>query len=153
MGRIVSNRSLTAKELLQLKPPVILCTNRPDLERAINESGYQTVSLNLPLAQSIINLDLREVCSVLPRNVQEILPPSKPVYLVDYEMLFDPRYEVDVLRLFVDIARRNKLIVKWCGKVDGETLTYAEQGYADYKRYKINDYDVVIVNGYGGYSR
>jgi hypothetical protein len=60
-------------------------------------------------------------------------------------MLFDPRYELDVLRIFIDLARRNKLIVKWCGKVNGETLTYAEQSYADYKRYKISDYDVVIV--------
>jgi hypothetical protein len=60
-------------------------------------------------------------------------------------MLFDPRYELDVLRLFTDLARGTKLIVKWCGKVDGNTLTYAEQGYADYKRYNSTDYNVTIV--------
>jgi hypothetical protein len=60
-------------------------------------------------------------------------------------MLFAPRYELDVLRIFIEIARRNKFVVKWCGKIDSEMLTYAEQGYADYKRYNISDYDVVIV--------
>jgi hypothetical protein len=54
-------------------------------------------------------------------------------------------YEIDVLRLFTDIARQRKLIIKWCGSADENTLTYAEQGYADYKRYNINDYDITVV--------
>jgi hypothetical protein len=52
---------------------------------------------------------------------------------------------LDVLRLFIELSRQNRLIVKWCGAIDGDVLTYAEQGYADYKRFKMSDYDVVIV--------
>jgi hypothetical protein len=77
------------------------------------------------------------VCGIMPQN--------EPVYLTDYEMLFDPRYEIDVLRLFVELARRNKLIVKWCGQASEKTISYAEPGYSDYKQYKISDYDVAIV--------
>lgn len=148
MGRIVNSRSLTAKELLRLVrlvPTVILCTDKPNLERAIAENGYGQISLNLPLARSLSGLEPINIRTTITDKIREILPQGEPVYLTGYEMLFDPRYELDVLRIFIDLARRNKLIVKWCGRVNGETLTYAEQGYADYKRYKISDYDVVIV--------
>lgn len=145
MGKIVNIRSLTANELFLLMPPVILCTDNPNFERAITEDGYRRISLNLQLAQSLAGLELSRIRTDITDKIKESLPQSEPIYLTDYEMLFDPRYELDVLRLFIDIARCNKLIVKWCGKANGETLTYAEQGYADYKRYKISDYDVVIV--------
>jgi hypothetical protein len=45
----------------------------------------------------------------------------------------------------VDLSRQNKLIVKWCGEADGDALTYAEQGCDDYKRYRIDNYDVTVV--------
>ena len=145
MGRIVNSRSLTANELLQLVPPIILCTDKPNFKRVITENGYQQIGINLPLAQSLTGLEPKDIRTVITDKIHEILPQGESVYLTDYEMLFDPRYEIDVLRLFIDLARRNMLIVKWCGKVDGDTLTYAEQGYADYKQYKMNDYDVIIV--------
>jgi hypothetical protein len=145
MGRIINNRATTTKKLLQLPTPILLCVDRPDFDKAIAEADCQTVSLNLPLARSIAGLSEGDIQSVIGERVREVLPPSKPVYLTDYEMLFDPRYGLDVLRLFVDISRRNKLIVKWCGNVDKDTLTYAEQGYEDYKRIKISDYDVTVV--------
>lgn len=145
MGRVINSRLLIAKELLQLPSPVILCTNRPDLEKTIAENGYQTISLNLPLAKLLEGLDLREISSIITDRVRACFPQTGSVYLTGYEMLFDPRYEINVLRLFVDLARYNKLIIKWLGKANGATLTYAEQGYPDYKRYKISDYDVTIV--------
>ena len=145
MSKVINNRSLTAKELFKLAPPVILCINRPDFERAIVESGYKTISLNLPLARSIAELEQKEISSALVDAVCGILPQNEPVYLTDYEMLFDPRYEIDILRFFVELARQNKLIVKWCGTMDGDTLVYAEQGYEDYRRYKASDYEAVII--------
>jgi len=145
VGRIVNSRSLTTKELLRLVPPIILCTDKPNFERIIAENGYRQISINLPLAQSLTGLEPKDIRTIITDKIRGILPQGESVYLTDYEMLFDPRYEIDILRLFIDLARRNKLIVKWCGKVDGDMLTYAEQGYADYKQYKMNDYDVVIV--------
>lgn len=145
MGRVVSSRLLAAMELLRLPSPVIICADRPDFGKAISDNGYQTTRLNLPLAKLLEGLTLQEIRSIITNKIQDCLPQNRPVYLTGYEMLFDPRYEIDVIRLFADIARRNKLIVKWCGNASEESLTYAEQGYADFKRYKISDYDVTIV--------
>jgi hypothetical protein len=78
-------------------------------------------------------------------EVMRILPQDGRTYLTDFEMLFDPRYDIDVLRLFRDMSRRCKLIVRWCGGVDGDTLVYAEQGCRDYARYNPGDYKIACV--------
>jgi hypothetical protein len=146
VGILINNRLTTAKELLKLSPPVILCVNRTDIKNALSENEFKTVSLNLPLARLLTGLDLMDARTALVDSMREILPLNEPIYLIDYEMLFDPRYEIDVLRLFAQFARQGKLIVKWCGRIQEETLTYAEPGYSDYKQFKIEDYDVVVVN-------
>ena len=145
MGRTYNNRTLAAKELPRLLSPVLLCANRPDFDKVIATAGYQTVSLNLPLARSLVGLNVVDIQSSISYKIREVLPLSKPLCLTDYEMLLDPRYELDIMRLFLDVSRRNKLIVKWCGATDGDTLIYAEQGFEDYKRIKIIDYDITVV--------
>jgi hypothetical protein len=145
MGKIYNSRTLAANELPRLSTPILLCTSRADFDIAIADAGYQTVSLNLPLARSLTGLDASDIQSVIGERIRGVLPQAQPVCLTDYEMLFDPRYGLDVLRLFIDMSRRNKLIIKWSGRTDGDALTYAEPGFEDYKRYKINDYDVSVV--------
>jgi hypothetical protein len=145
MGRTYNSRILAASELSRLSAPIILCIDRPDFDKVIADAGYQVVSLNLSLARLLAGLAPSDIQSVIGDRICELLPQTKPVYLTDYEMLFDPRYELDVLRLFVGLSRRNKLIVKWCGDVDGDTIVYAEQGFEDYKRIKVSDYDVTVV--------
>ena len=145
MGKVLNNRSLMTKELLRLSSPVVLCVDRPDFDSAIVNNGYQAINLNLPLARSLEGLELREIRSVITDKIRDCLPQRHPIYLTEYEMLFDPRYELDIFRLFIDIVRRNKLIVKWVGEASDDTLIYAKQGYADFKQYKINDYDIVVV--------
>ncbi|GHV29558.1 hypothetical protein FACS1894167_09050 [Synergistales bacterium] len=149
MGKTLSSRTLAAKELPQLSPPVLLCSDMPDFNKAVMEAGLRTVSLNLPLARSLVGLQVREMLAALMEKIHALLPKTEPVYLTDYEMLFDPRYELDVIHLFVDLSRRNRLIVRWCGALDGETLTYAEQGCTDFKRYNIKDYEVTVVKWEG----
>ena len=145
MGKIVNARKATATDLFRLTPPVILCSDRSDFEGAIIDNGYMPVSLNKHLASSIMGLDIKDIRLCLTEKIREVFPQSSPVYLSDYEMLFDPRYELDVLRLFIELSRRNRLIVKWCGKATEQALIFAEQGYTDYKQYKISDYDVAVV--------
>jgi hypothetical protein len=145
MGKIVNNKVLPAKDLLKLPFPLLICTERPDFEKAIIGSGFKRFSLNLPLAQALNGRAVTEIQAVISNKAKELLSGHESIYLNDYEMLFDPRYMIDVIRLFIELAKRNQLIVKWCGTTDKDALIYAEQGYADYKRYKITDYDVVIV--------
>jgi len=147
LGKCYNCQNLTIKELSPLPPLILLCGNKWDFNTAIAEAGYQTVSLNLPLARSLIGMSVDEIRLAIDDKVRAALPQTKPVYLTDYEMLFDPRYEFDVVRLFLNLSVRNKLIVKWCGSIDadGDVLTYSEDGYDDCQRIPINGYNITIV--------
>jgi hypothetical protein len=145
MGAIYNSQTLQASELPKLSTPILLCVDKPDYDTEIDDSEYQKVSLNLPLARSLSGLPEKDIPSIIASRIRDILPSQKPVYLIDYEMLFDPRYGLDILRLFTDLSRKNKLIVKWYGAANSDTLTYAEPEFEDYKRFKISDYDVSVV--------
>ena len=145
MGTMINNRTLSANKMMALQSPVILCVHREDYIKAITDANVQIVSLNLPLAKSFCGKSEREIIISFTETVIGLLPKGKAVYLQDYEMLFDPRYKLDALKMFHEISRHNKLIVKWCGGVDGHSLIYAEQGYADYSKYKVSEYDVACV--------
>ena len=130
---------------MSLQSPVILCVYREDYIKVIADANIRIVSLNLPLAKLFAGKSEREIIISLTETVISLLPKGEAVYLQDYEMLFDPRYKLDVLRMFNEISRHNKLIVQWCGGFDGNSLIYAEPGYADYSRYKVSEYDVSCV--------
>ena len=145
MGTIINNRTLSANKIMILQFPVILCVHRDDYIKAITDANVQAVSLNLPLAKSFSGKSELEIIVAFTETVKSLLPKDESVYLQNYEMLFDPRYKLDVLRMFCEISRHNRLIVKWCGRVDGNSLIYAEPGYADYSKYNVSEYDVTCV--------
>jgi ATP sulfurylase len=145
MGKIINNRTLSAKNMLALFSPVILCVNRADYTEAIEEAQFQVMSLNLPLTKLLLGKSEKEISSTITGTIINILQKKPPIFLQDYEMLFDPRYQLDVLKVFNEISRHNRLIVKWCGGFDGDSLIYAEPGYADYSKYNASDYDVACV--------
>jgi hypothetical protein len=146
MGQFINRRMLSPNVLFKLPSPVILCSGWSFYDDAIADEGYQTVSLNLPLAKELAGKSSQSIQVNITAVVAHLLPNAASVYLTDYEMLFDPRYKLDVMKLFCELSRRNKLIVKWRGGFDGNALVYAEPGYADYAKYKVSDYEIFCVN-------
>lgn len=144
MGSI-NSRVLTTSKLLRLPSPILLCVNRPDFDKAISDAGFHEMSLNFPLAKELSGKTEKEISASIMSTVSRLLPKCEKIYLTDYEMLFDPRYELDVIKLFCEISRHKKLIVQWCGSSNENFLTYAELGYDDYAKYKISDYQIVCV--------
>ena len=70
---------------------------------------------------------------------------NAPILLEDYEILFDPRYDIDAIKVFTELSRRQKVVVKWCGKLNGNSLEYATPDDKDYHSFKIQDYDIICV--------
>jgi len=66
--------------------------------------------------------------------------------LKNTDVLFNPDYGVDVIRLLLHIGRNRKLFVIWPGEVTSTRLTYSEPNRFDYGEYNINDYvDTYVV--------
>ena len=145
MGKVISRKTLTPKELLRLASPVLFCSSWQFYKTIIEDSGFQTISLNLPLAKALIGKSEKEIIASITDIILGLLPKQNPIYLSDYETLFDPRYRLDVIKLFCEIARHNKLFIQWCGGLINGFLTYAEHGYTDYAKYKVSDYEITCI--------
>ena len=82
---------------------------------------------------------------MVERCFKNLFTGKDNIYIKDFEMLFDPRYEIDVLKLFCDKARITNVAVKWPGKYINGKLTYADPGAPDYHEYDCNAYQIRIV--------
>ncbi len=61
------------------------------------------------------------------------------------DVLFNPDYKVDVLKILIAARKRKRYSVIWPGRYEDGKLIYAEEGYPDYKVYEIANYDIVCV--------
>jgi hypothetical protein len=53
--------------------------------------------------------------------------------LADIDVLFwRPMYDVDILRLLADLARRGPIVAAWPGEINGSRATYSRVGRRDF---------------------
>ncbi len=63
----------------------------------------------------------------------------------DIDVMFNPDYQVDVLKILIAARKRKRYSVIWPGRYEDGKLIYAEEGYPDYKVYEIANYDITCV--------
>lgn len=78
---------------------------------------------------------LTEVIAALPENS----------IIRDFDVLFNPEFRIDVIKTLTEAYRRNHFQIVWPGKIDGDFLVYAEEGYRDYKKFSIDNYDITCI--------
>jgi hypothetical protein len=126
--------------------PIIICLFSSRTMRLFQEAGYIEMSLNEELSAALLTYSPKERCEKVAYEFQRIiLSDSSPILLTDYEMLFDPRYKLDALKMFCEVARMKNIAVKWCGKSAIEKLEYAEPQYPDYQSFNLARYTVNCV--------
>lgn len=67
------------------------------------------------------------------------------VVIKDIEVMFNPEYKVDVLRILTEARKRKPYSVIWPGRYENGKLIFSEEGYSDYKVFDIENYDVTCV--------
>ena len=63
----------------------------------------------------------------------------------DIDVMFNPDYQLDVLRTLMNVSKRKSFMVVWPGTYKDGKLIYAQEGYSDYKSFDLNDYDITVV--------
>lgn len=139
MGRIIQYRLLQSENQTGLMRPVVYCDEKYC-------ESLQQVAINEKLAALLIKIKPERRTMRLERCFQEVLaniPENSCIR--DFDVLFNPAYKIDVLQLLI-VANRNKpFFVLWPGTVIDGKLVYAEDGYADYKEYDVEQYDITCV--------
>ena len=67
------------------------------------------------------------------------------IVIKDFDVMFNPEYKVDVLKIMVDACKRKPFSIIWPGKCEDGKLFYAEDGYPDFKSFSVEDYDVTCI--------
>lgn len=112
----------------------------------MDSGNYFRLNLNIKLAEELLKVPQDRRSKYTNDAVMSIISQCHAaVFLTDYEMLFDPRYDIDAVKVFYEISRRQKVVVKWCGTVSDNCLVFASPEYKDYHSFKIQDYDISCV--------
>jgi len=142
MGVVLQTRKFYLQNQAGLLKPVIFCCSYAD----INENA---VSLNKELAQALMMFSPKRRTMQIEKCFADMVAklPDNAV-IKDFDVLFNPGYNVDVLKIMVNACKAKPFSAIWPGTFEDGKLVYAEEGFRDYKTYDVNDYDITcIVNG------
>ena len=137
MGSVISPRQLaTQKNMYRL----VIYTGE-----AYNGLS-DVVSINKRLSEELRRLKPTRRTMQLEKCFNKILDslPEK-VVIKDIDVMFNPAYRVDVIRILVEANKRHPFSLIWSGRYNDNRLLYSEEELADYKAYEISDYDIVCV--------
>lgn len=145
MGQIVSASKIRMRDIEGSNCPIIVVAKNERIMQMISTT-YRSLKLNEMLAKRLLVYaqGIRSARALEEANT--IVETSlEPIILTNFEMLFTPSYDIDVIRFFLDISRKRKVVIKWCGNVENDTLVYGSEESQDYKRYRVSDYDILCI--------
>ncbi len=144
---VMINVSMLSKDLLRkATTAIIFCSYTNRVARLIESVQYIPLNLNIRLAEELVKYPVKQRPLRANDEAMSILSQCKaPTMLENYEILFDPRYNIDAIKVFTELALRQKVVVKWCGTLNGNFLEYATPEHKDYHSYRIQDYDITCV--------
>lgn len=139
MGKIIHSCSVSGSEYSGLLKPIIYCCPEEDVVDS-------AIPINHTLAEKLSALRPKQRTMRLAVCFEEILKtlPDNAV-IKDFDVMFNPEYKVDVLKILVDACKRKPFSIIWPGKCEDGKLFYAEDGYQDFKTFSVEEYDVTCI--------
>ena len=139
MGMKVSYRNYSYGNQEQFLKPVIYC-NPTDKEKS------HAVSLNIQLAEKLSKIKPHLRTMRMEQCFNQVLAalPDNTI-LKDYDVLFSPDYQIDVMKMLISACKKKPFQIIWAGKYKDDVLYYAEEGCKDFKAYTIEEYDITCV--------
>ena len=108
---------------------------------------FETLELGEILSSELIKIDKNK------RNIEVVKTmgcifskiDASEIIVTNIDILFNPSYRLDIIKLFIQLSRNKTVIVQWPGKLDLNNLIYSEPKYEDYKKYEINNYNIICL--------
>ena len=139
MGIIISRKKFSSMNFEGLLKPIIYCSNYEDIT-------CLALSLNKELAQGLALFGHKQRTMQIEKCFAKILAKFPDnVVLKDFDVLFNPDYKIDVLKIMINTCKVKPFSIIWPGILDGRRLIYAEEGFQDYKTYDVDAYDITCI--------
>ena len=114
--------------------------------KRLQQLQQQPVSVSKRLAEKLLDIRPRRRSMRLEQCFNEVLRELPDgVIIRDFDVMFNPDYQVDVLKTLTDARRHKEYSAIWPGEKKDGKLIYSEEGYPDYKTYEIENYDVTCI--------
>ena len=102
------------------------------------QHSWPRINVNLHLSERLLELTHRQratrVAGILDDMIRE--KKSDVALLDNIELLFAEELAQDPLRLLQSLSRNRAIVAAWPGGFDGVSLTYAEPGHPEARRYQ-----------------
>ena len=146
MGYEVSKKELRNILLLNNNNAIIICANYKNVVNEFKE--FYEIPLGEMLSDRLQRYPIKSRNNKILEEMDKLILNNKrdKVLIKDIDILFNPQYKFDVLKYFSNIARVKKVAVVWNGVILDGYLQYSENGYLDYKKYLIKNYDIICIN-------
>lgn len=114
------------------------------LRLAAEQVEGRVMNLNLELSRGLLDVPAEQRPLRFAQVLDEILSPDVAPALLDrIEMVFDPAFQQDPVRLLRHLSRTRTVVAAWSGRIEGAFLTYAEPGHPEYRRYPVEDLSLI----------
>lgn len=144
MGSTFKLFSLSQNGIETLLSPVVFCINEDKIIPYTKD--YEVLSINGILSKRLIDIEQDKRTFFILDEFNNIIEESGESLLIrDFEILFNPDYQIDILKMFVLANRKKKITILWCGTYEDGKLIFAEPDYRDYKSYSVKDYDISCI--------
>ncbi|MCR4442916.1 MAG: BREX-3 system P-loop-containing protein BrxF [Peptococcaceae bacterium] len=124
------------------KPVFVACTNREVIKQLFPD--WPWFNLGLCISQKVLSYKKEKRPNYIVDIIQEMVSASESdrVIIDNIDLLFAPYYQLDVLKLFIQLGRNKKLIIMWDGAFRDGLLSSSVPELPDYHLYDIKNYDV-----------
>ena len=139
MGKQISKYEYQTHGADGLMKPIIFYSPDEEQER-------DAIALNVGVAEMLVKVKPQLRSFKIPSIIDTViasLPPKSTIK--DFDVLFNPEYQIDVLQLLITACRKNEFAILWPGTYSEGKLIYAETGYADFKIFNLEKYDVTCI--------
>lgn len=117
------------------------------LKRLQVDSGCTYINLNLELSSKLIDLSEKQRGMQVKPLIANILDTVSGAVLLDnIEILFDSALQQNPLLLLQGLSRNRTLVVSWNGSIKDGSLTYAEPGHPEFRKYACKDFLYIDIN-------
>ena len=139
MGQVINSYQLSESGENSLLKPLIYCN--PDAELM-----EMSISIEERMTENLLKYEpkyrRRHVAGCFDAILAD-LPRDRT--LRDIDILFNPSYSIDVLKMMISACKRKNFNVIWPGRYEVGCLIYAEEGCKDYIKYRVADYDITCI--------
>jgi len=117
------------------------------LKRLEVNSGCTYINLNLELSSRLIDLSEKQRGMQMKPLIADILDTVSGAVLLDnIEILFGSALQQNPLLLLQGLSRNRTLVVSWNGSIKDGSLTYAEPGHPEFRKYACKDFLYIDIN-------